>query len=106
MLVAAESGGLVVKRYWSMWLGAALLISLMAVSFTEGGAHDATPGAGEPCPVTEPNGNNPPSGETVAGRGEGGYSNEALWTNVWMWGGGVVLPAYDEHVQDDGSIAE
>ena len=92
------------KRYWSVWLGAVLLLSLMGVPPTDGGAHHATPAAVEPCPVTEPNGNNPPSGETVAGRGAGGYGNDALWTNVWMWGGGVVMPAYDDHVEDDGTL--
>lgn len=95
------------KRYWSVWLGAVLLFSLMAASLTDGGAHDATPAAGEACPVTEPNGNNPPTGATVAGRGDGGYGNDALWTTVWMWGEeGVVMPASDPHVRDDGSIAE
>ncbi len=104
--MAKVGGGLIVKRYWLVWLGAVLLFSLMAVSLTDGGASDATPADDQACPVTEPNGNNPPSGETVAGRGEGGYGNDALWTNVWMWGEeGVVMPAYDDHVQDDGSIA-
>ena len=40
------------------------------------------------CPVTHPNGDMPP------GSGDphyvGGYGNDALWTNLWMWGGGPV----------------
>ncbi len=93
------------KRYWSVCLGALLLLSLLAGSRSDGDAHDATPGATHACPVTEPNGNNPPPDAIVAARGKGGYGNDALWTNVWMWGeDGVVMPAYDEHVQADGSF--
>jgi hypothetical protein len=93
---------LTVKHYWPVWLGAVLLLSLVVVSRTDGGAQDATPAAGEPCPVTEPNGNTPPYRKVPV---PGSYGNDALWTNVWMWGEeGVVLPAYDDHVQDDGSI--
>ena len=40
-----------------------------------------------PCPVTQPNGDVPPG----AGNPEyGGYGNDALWTNLWMWGEGPV----------------
>lgn len=58
----------------------------------------------EACPVTEPNGRRPPDPERVAGgTGLGGYGNDALWTNVWMWGeGGVPVP--DSHVLPDGSL--
>lgn len=47
------------------------------------GLHWATP-----CPVTQPNGEMPPG----SGNPEyiGGYGNDALWTNVWMWGKGPV----------------
>jgi hypothetical protein len=53
------------------------------------------------CPVTEPNGDMPPG----YGNPEhiGGFGNEALWTNVWMWGNGVV-PVPPSHVQPDGSL--
>ena len=90
------------KHSRSVWLGTLLLISLMAVTLTDGVASEATPVTEKACPVTEPNGNTPPDREEPL---PGGYGNDALWTNVWMWGEeGVVLPAYDDHVQDDGSI--
>jgi hypothetical protein len=60
----------------------------------------ATPAS---CPVTHPNGKQPPAGEHVFGRGPGGHGNDALWTNLWTWGEGAihVPPA---HVQPDGSL--
>lgn len=61
---------------------------------------DATPAA---CPVTIPNGSQPPIGENVFGRGPGGHGNDALWTNLWTWGEGEVsVPA--SHVNPDGSL--
>ncbi len=58
-----------------------------------------------PCPVTEPNGNTPPPEATVAGRGAGGYGNEALWTALWMWDEGEI-PVPLSHVLPDGSLGE
>ena len=45
-------------------------------------APSASPAA---CPVSQPNGNGP-----AGWGGNGGYGNDALWTNVWMWGEGPV----------------
>jgi hypothetical protein len=45
----------------------------------------ATPSS---CPVTEPNGKQPPTSENVFGRGPGGHGNDQLWTNLWTWGRG------------------
>jgi hypothetical protein len=64
------------------------------------GAVSATPSS---CPVTEPNGQQPPIGENVFGRGPGGHGNDELWTNVWTWGKGEVLVPLT-HVQADGSL--
>lgn len=56
-----------------------------------------------PCPVTEPNGAQPPPDVEVAGRGPGGHGNGALWTTLWMWGEGEVrVPPM--HVRPDGSL--
>lgn len=53
--------------------------------------------------MTVPNGEQPPPGANVFGRGEGGHGNGELWTNVWMWGEGEVLvPA--SHVGANGSF--
>lgn len=60
----------------------------------------ATPAS---CPVTKPNGKQPPAGENVFGRGRGGHGNDALWTNVWTWGEGAVLVP-PTHVQPDDSL--
>jgi hypothetical protein len=68
-------------------------------------ADDALKAAGTPvsCPVTVPNGKQPPSGENVFGRGPGGHGNAGLWTNVWTWGEGIVeVPP--THVNPDGSL--
>lgn len=64
--------------------------------------HHAAPAGA--CPVTEPNGRRPPNPERVAGgQGPGGYGNEAIWTNVWMWGEGeVAVPA--THVAPSGAF--
>ncbi len=94
-------------RLWSLFWGILLITSLAVAYTTRTAANAATPAVGTPthdtCSVTEPNGDQPP-GAGTAGE-HGGHGNDALWTNVWMWGEGVILPAYDDHVQDDGSIA-
>lgn len=55
------------------------------------------------CPVTVPNGEQPPVGENVFGRGPGGHGNGGLWTNLWTWGEGAVqVPP--THVNPDGSL--
>jgi hypothetical protein len=57
------------------------------------------------CPVTTPNGKQPPAGENVFGRGPGGHGTDELWTNLWTWGEGVVdVPP--THVNTDGSLGE
>jgi hypothetical protein len=39
--------------------------------------------------------------------GPGGYQNDALWTNVWMWGeDGVILAPGDGHITEDGAFIE
>ena len=67
---------------------------------TQANSPVATPAG---CPVTEPNGAQPPLEAHVAGRGPGGHGSEALWTNLWAWGEGVVLVP-PTHVQADGSL--
>lgn len=68
----------------------------------------AAPTSVASCPVTQPNGNNPPEfGKTRPPQPydgyDGGYGNAALWTNLWMWGEGIV-PIPSSHVQPDGSF--
>lgn len=68
----------------------------------------AAPTSVASCPVTQPNGNNPPEfGETIPPQPydgyEGGYGNASLWTNLWMWGEGEV-PVPVTHVQPDGAF--
>lgn len=79
----------------NVWTIAALfpLVSLIALTATAKEpaipAPPASPVApAESCPVTRPNGDMPPG----SGNPEyiGGYGNDALWTNVWMWGEGPV----------------
>jgi hypothetical protein len=71
-------------RRWFIPALCALLLAVQAAT----AADPATPGDASPaaCPVTQPNGNEPPG----AGRHPGGYGNDALWTNLWMWGEGLV----------------
>jgi hypothetical protein len=53
--------------------------------------------------VTQPNGDVPPELVVDPDEFEGGYGNDALWTNVWMWGeDGVDVPS--THAQSDGSL--
>jgi hypothetical protein len=55
------------------------------------------------CPVTRPNGNQPPPDANVFGREAGPFGNDALWTSLGIWGHGAVrVPA--DHVQPDGSL--
>jgi hypothetical protein len=63
----------------------------------------AEPATASPCPVTLPNGVQPPAGEHVFGRGPGGHGTDQLWTNLWTWGEGVVLVP-PSHVNPDGSL--
>jgi hypothetical protein len=60
----------------------------------------ASPGA---CPVTRPNGVQPPESANIFGRGNGDYGTGALWTSLWVWGEGVVLVP-ETHVNADGSL--
>lgn len=70
-----------------------------------GVASPATPVATRAdCPVTAPNEYNTPP-DMQGADFEGGYGNDALWTNVWMWGEGWV-PVDPEHVQADGSLGD
>jgi hypothetical protein len=55
------------------------------------------------CPVTKPNGKQPPIGKNAFGRGPGGHGNDEFWTNVWTWGESVVLVP-PTHVQQNGSL--
>lgn len=58
----------------------------------------AAPLPAPPCVVTRPNSTLPP-----VDRDPGWYGNEALATQLWMWGEGkVVVPRV--HVQPDGSF--
>ena len=55
------------------------------------------------CPVTQPNGKQPPPEAHVFGRGNGDFGTDALWTSLWTWGEGAVLVP-PTHVQPDGSF--
>lgn len=56
------------------------------------------------CPVTRPNGDVPPDLGNPAFAG--GYGNDALWTNVWMWDEAPRIPVLTEHVLPDGSLGQ
>lgn len=58
------------------------------------------------CPVTQPNGNQPPAEANVFGRGNGDYGNDALWTSLWVWGQGFVFAPDDAHLRPDGRVVE
>lgn len=67
---------------------------------------DTTPSASPaPCPVTRPNGQQPPPDVHAYGRGAGDYGNEALWTALWLWGEGEIRVP-ETHVLPDGSYGE
>lgn len=55
-----------------------------------------------PCLVTQPNGDVPPD----AGNPDfiGGYGNDALWTNLWMWSDEGTVPVPASHVLPDGAF--
>jgi hypothetical protein len=59
----------------------------------------ATSEASASCPITQPNGNHPP-GDPV----DGGYGNDALWTNVHMWSEDGTVPVDSGHVMADGEF--
>jgi hypothetical protein len=88
-----------------------LTLSILTVALVvvagRGSAFPATPEAGGTpiaCPITKPNGNNPPNAPPIAG----GYGNDALWTNLAMWSEqpGIVDVPNDSHLADDGSVNE
>jgi len=65
----------------------------------------ATPaGTLSDCPVTQPNGIQPPPDANVFGRGHGDYGNDVLWTSLWIWGEGVVQVPDDGRILPDGTI--
>jgi len=55
------------------------------------------------CQVTVPNQDVPPEQQPPDLSRYGGHGNDALWTNAWMWGEGVV-PVPSSHVLPDGSL--
>lgn len=74
-----------------------LLVGALLASVAPGGATaaplpspEASPAV---CPVTRPNGDMPPGSGNP--RFIGGLGNDALWTNLWMWGEGPVLVQAD-----------
>jgi len=88
-----------------MALALALAVSLAPGASPARGSAPAATGTPSPaaCPVTQPNGKAP--SELEHPEQEGGYGNDALWTNLWMWGQGeVVVPT--SHVLPDGSFGE
>lgn len=96
------------KSEWFQGLAALVLVAFglspsllnRDAESSEAAAMSATPTS---CPVTAPNDRQPPAGENVFGRGPGGYGNDNLWTNLWVWGEGEVLVP-PTHVQADGSL--
>jgi hypothetical protein len=59
----------------------------------------ASPEAPASCPITQPNGNHPPGDPA-----DGGYGNDALWTNVHMWSEDGTVPVDSGHVMADGEF--
>jgi hypothetical protein len=89
------------------------MLALLAVAALPATAANAatTPTTASPvaspttCPVTQPNGNEPPAEANVFGRGNGDFGNDVLWTSLWVWGEGeVVVPP--DHVLPDGSLGD
>jgi hypothetical protein len=77
-----------------------LLVGWAATTLLPASEPIAAPAA---CPVTRPNGVQPPLTADVFGRGNGDYGNGQLWTALWTWGEGAIsVPAH--HVQPDGSL--
>ena len=63
-------------------------------------------GAAAPCPVTRPGGNTPTGQSPPIPIDTGGYGNDALWTNLWMVGEGLVVfePGGPGFVLPDGAL--
>lgn len=87
----------------------ALLVAAITIPVAGTGVQATTTGspvaspAVTDCPITQPNGKQPPPGANVFGRGSGDFGNDALWTSLWIWGEGKVqVPA--DHVNSDGSL--
>ncbi len=80
------------------------LIAIVALIPTGAANSPATPAATPGiCPVTQPITSGEPPAKIGGPRGPGGYWNDALWTNLWMWGeDGVRLPVDDLHVSENG----
>ncbi len=83
-------------------IGALALLAAITLSAAAGPtafshAASATPAASPSpaCPVTQPNGVEPPASANVFGRGNGDYGNDALWTSLWIWGQGEVRVPLD-----------
>jgi hypothetical protein len=104
-------------RYWLAQTKIVVLaiVALLGTSSTTPETMQASRGTPVPtpkdCPVTRPNDVpypefgevEPPSARDPDP--EGGYGNDALWTNLWMWGEGEV-PVPSSHVLPDGSFGE
>ena len=84
------------------------LLAIAALGVSGGAARGTPPAVATPfdCPITQPNGNEPPIEANVFGRDNGDFGNDALWTSLWMWGDGMVQVPNDEHLQPDGSVIE
>lgn len=87
----------------------ALLLVMTSILAVDGGvrADTAASPVASPmvtdCPITQPNGNQPPASANVFSRGNGDYGNDVLWTSLWIWGKErVYVP--DSHVNPDGSL--
>jgi hypothetical protein len=88
-------------------LALSILLMVLSAAAGEGAAFPGTPqAAGTPfdCPVTKPNGNNPPSEPPIPG----GFGNDALWTNLAMWSEepGIVKVPDDAHLRADGWVLD
>jgi hypothetical protein len=77
------------------------VLALMVISLSLPSIVHASPEAPASCPITQPNGNHPPGDSGV-----GGYGNDALWTNVYMWSGNGTVPVDSGHVLADGEFGE
>lgn len=87
-----------------MVLATALLLATVGpVAAFPGRSSGVLEGA-DRCPVTRPNGVVPP-GESRPGALVGDFADEVLWTNLWMWGEGVV-PVDAAHRNDAGEAVD
>lgn len=92
------------SRWWLVALGALLTAAVLTSGLSADPATpspDASPFA---CPITQPNGNEPPPEANVFARGAGDYGNDVLWTALWIWGEGVVQVPDDDRLLPDGTI--